>query len=127
MLEDIVLLETTKAADKHQQVFKLQFAGGEFDMVVYDEEQDCCKIYEVKHSGQQVPAQHRHLLDEEKCRLTERRFGQIAERTVLYRGENTQLDNGVKYRNVEGYLQALSEGMPLVIEEKMGPDLRSVM
>ena len=32
------------AADKHQQVFKLQFADGAFDMVVYDAEQDRCKI-----------------------------------------------------------------------------------
>ena len=85
------------------------------------------KYNEVKHSGQQVPAQHRHLLDEEKCRLTERRFSQIAERTVLYRADDMQQANGVKYRNVEEYLQALSEGMPLVIEEKMGPDLGSVM
>ena len=127
MLEDIVLLETMKAAGTHQQVFKLQFAGGEFDMVVYDGERDCCKIYEVKHSGQQVPAQYRHLLDREKSRLTERRFGQIAERTVLYRGEDMQLENGVRYRNVEGYLRALSEGMALVIEEKMGPNPGSTM
>ena len=127
MLEDIVLLETMKAAGKHQRVFKLQFADGEFDMVVYDGEQDCCKIYEVKHSVQQVPTQYRHLLDEEKCRLTERRFGQITERTVLYRGEDMQLESGVKYRNVEEYLQALSEGMALVIEEKMRPDLGPVM
>lgn len=32
-------------------------------------------LYEVKHSGQQVSAQYRHLLDGEKCRLTERRLG----------------------------------------------------
>ncbi len=127
MLEDIVLLETMKAAGKHQRVFKLQFADGEFDMVVYDGNQDCCKIYEVKHSGQQVPTQYRHLLDVEKCRLTERRFGQITERTVLYRGEDTQLENRVKYQNVEEYLQALSEEMALVIEEKTGPDLGPVM
>ena len=74
-----------------------------------------------------MTAQYRHLLDEEKCRLTERRFGQIAERTVLYRGEDTQLENRVKYRNVEEYLQALSEEMVLVIEEKIGPDLGPVM
>ena len=127
MLEDIVLLETMKAAGKHQRVFKLQFADGEFDMVVYDGEQNSCKIYEVKHSGQQVPTQYRHLLDVEKCRLTKRRFGQITERTVLYRGEDTQLENRVKYRNVEEYLQALSEEMVLVIEEKIGPDLGPVM
>lgn len=127
MLEDIVLLETMKAAGKRQRVFKLQFADGEFDMVVYDREQDCCKIYEVKHSGQQVSAQYRHLLDEEKCRLTEHRFGQIAERTVLYRGENMQLDNGVKYWNVEEYLQTWSEEMTLITEKKIGPDLGPVM
>ena len=127
MLEDIVLLETMKAVGRHQRGFKLQFADGEFDMVVYDGNQDCCKIYEVKHSGQQVPTQYRHLLDVEKCRLTERRFGQITERTVLYRGEDTQLENRVKYQNVEEYLQALSEEMALVIEEKTGPDLGPVM
>ena len=74
-----------------------------------------------------MTAQYRHLLDVEKCRLTKRRFGQITERTVLYRGEDTQLENRVKYRNVEEYLQALSEEMVLVIEEKIEPDLGPVM
>ena len=74
-----------------------------------------------------MPAQYRHLLNTEKCRLTERRFGQIAERTVLYRGEDTQLENGVKYRNVEEYLQTLSEEMTLVIEKRMGPEFGPVM
>ena len=96
-------------------------------MVVYDKDQDCCKIYEVKHSGQQVPAQYRHLLDEEKCRLTERRFGQITERTVLYRGEDMQLENGVKYQNVEEYLQTVPGEMTPVIEEKIGSDLGPIM
>ena len=32
MMEDIVLLETMKAADKDHRVFKLQFEAGEFDM-----------------------------------------------------------------------------------------------
>lgn len=123
MLEDIVLLETMKAADKSQRVFKLQFADGEFDMAVYDNEQDCCKIYEVKHSSQQVPAQYRHLLDEEKCRQTEHRFGSIAERTVLYRGKNMQLENGVKYHNVEEYLQSLVVDMAMIPEssQQLGP------
>lgn len=34
MMEDIVLLETMKAADKDHRVFKLQFEAGEFDMVI---------------------------------------------------------------------------------------------
>ena len=64
-----------KAADKHHRVFKLQFAAGEFDMVIYDEKENSCEIFEIKHSGRQAPEQYRHLVDEEKCRQTERRFG----------------------------------------------------
>jgi len=127
MLEEIVLLETMKAAGKRQRVFKLQFADGEFDMVVYDSKRDCCKIYEIKHSGQRVPAQYRHLLDEEKCRLMERRFGKITGRTVLYRGENMRLDNSVEYRNVEEYLQAPTVEMEMGIVETAGPRLGPVM
>ncbi len=127
MLEEIVLLETMKMAVKQQRVFKLQFADGEFDMVVYDNEHDCCKIYKVKHSGQQAPSQYRHLLDQEKCRLTERRFGPITERTVLYRGGNTQLDNGVKYLNVEEYLQTLDEEIAMDMDETLGPRLGPFM
>ena len=74
-----------------------------------------------------MPAQYRHLLDEEKCRLTERRFGQITERTVLYRGEDMQLENGVKYQNVEEYLQTVPGEMTPVIEEKIGSDLGPIM
>ena len=109
MLEDIVLLETMKAADRGHRVFKLQFASGEFDMVIYHEKENCCEIFEIKHSDKQVPAQYRHLADQEKCDKTERRFGPIRGRYVLYRGEDAALENGVQYRNVERYLNDLPE------------------
>ena len=109
MLEDIVLLETMKAADRGHRVFKLQFAAGEFDMVIYHEKENCCEIFEIKHSDKQVPAQYRHLADQEKCDKTERRFGPIRGRYVLYRGEDAALENGVQYRNVERYLNDLPE------------------
>lgn len=106
---DIVLLETMKSADREHRVFKLQFAVGEFDMVIYDEKENCCEIFEIKHSDKQVPAQYRHLADQEKCDKTERRFGPIRGRYVLYRGEDAALENGVQYRNVERYLNDLPE------------------
>ena len=109
MLEDIVLLENMKAADRGHRVFKLQFAAGEFDMVIYHEKENCCEIFEIKHSDKQVPAQYRHLADQEKCDKTERRFGPIRGRYVLYRGEDAALENGVQYRNVERYLNDLPE------------------
>lgn len=107
MMEDIVLLETMKAADRDHCVFKLQFEVGEFDMVIYDQKENCCDIFEIKHSSTQVPLQYRHLMDEDKCRRTEKRFGTIRGRYVLYRGEDIQMENGVQYRNVESYLKEL--------------------
>lgn len=109
MMEDIILLETMKAVNNRYRVFKLQFSVGEFDMVVYDSEENTCTIFEIKHSDKIVSQQYRHLMDEDKCRQTERRFGKITGRFVLYRGVDVQLDNGVCYRNVEEYLRGLSE------------------
>ena len=102
MLEDIVLLET-KMAFPNKKVFKLQFAIGEFDMVVFDPETLSCEIYEIKHSKEQHENQYRHLIDEDKCKKTEFRFGTINKKTVLYRGEDSVV-NGIKYKNVENYL-----------------------
>ena len=38
---------------------------------------------------------------------TEFRYGKISKRTVIYRGENETLENGIEYRNVEDYLKSL--------------------
>ena len=106
MMEDIVLLET-KIANPKKQVFQLQFAVGEFDMVVADSVNATCEIYEVKHSKEQAKEQFRHLIDEEKLKNTEFRYGKITKKVVVYRGENTTLENGIEYRNVEDYLKSL--------------------
>ncbi len=105
MLEDIVLLETQMAFSKCE-VFKLVFARGEFDMVVFNPKTSSCKIYEIKHSAERAKLQYQHLIDDEKCKQTEFRFGTITEKTVLYRGENAEVD-GIKYQNVEEYLRLL--------------------
>lgn len=105
MMEDIVLLET-KIAKPDKKVFKLQFAIGEFDMVVFDPVALNCEIYEVKYSKERVPAQYRYLTDEEKCRETIHRYGDIEGRYVIYRGEDAEMD-GVRYLNVEEYLKGL--------------------
>lgn len=106
MMEDIVLLET-KLANPKKQVFHLQFAVGEFDMVVADGMNATCEIYEIKHSKEQTKEQYRHLIDEEKTESTEFRYGKITKKVVIYRGENRTLANGIEYRNVEEYLKSL--------------------
>ena len=105
MMEDIVLLET-KMSYPDKEVFKLQFAVGEFDMVVFSPDTASCEIYEVKYSKEAVKAQCKHLLDEEKCDMTEFRFGDITGKYIIYRGK-TQEANGVHYVNVEEYLKGL--------------------
>ena len=109
MLEDIILLETAKALGDRCKVFKLQFASGEFDMVIYDRRENCCVAFEIKHSGQAVPEQARHLRDDEKCALTQRRFGVLVGKYVLYQGKNIDAEDGILYRSAEEFLKMIPE------------------
>ena len=113
MLEDIVLMETLEATPRPREifagkeVFKLQFESGEFDMVIRDLGTRTCEIFEVKHSRERVDEQFRHLVDARLLSRTEKAFGKVVSRTVLYRGPDFDHDSGVLYRNVEGYLKGL--------------------
>ena len=121
MLEDIVLIDTAKALKgQPYKVFKLQFTAGEFDMVVYNTQEHCCDIYEVKHSAEMVADQSKHLRDEEKIRLTEKRFGEVKDRFVLYRGANAENEDGIIYKNVAEYLKGLPDS---AMTESIGQDL----
>ncbi len=102
MMEDMVLLETS-LSDPEKRVFPLQFAVGEFDMVVFDPQSLTCLLYEIKHSSQIVPQQYRHLTDADKIRETEKQYGEIAGRFVIYTGAENSCD-GIEYLNVENYL-----------------------
>ena len=109
MLEDIVLLETIKAkAEGPVSVFKLQFAAGEYDMVVADADATSCAVYEIKHSKAPDERQLRHLIDTKKITAVEKRYGTITARTILYRGLDFTHKTGVAYRNVASYLKSLS-------------------
>lgn len=105
MMEEVVLLETKKAYPK-KKVFKLKFAVGEFDMVIWDPEEITCEIFEIKHSTETSPQQYRHLIDTKKCHDTEFRFGTITGKNVIYRGESKNIGE-IRYINVEEYLKGL--------------------
>ena len=107
MMEDIVLLETAKSRSKRYRVFKLTFLAGEFDMVIYDTENNSCEIYEIKHSKERVPQQYHHINDPDKLIETERKYGRITRRAVIYRGDAYIEENSVEYINVESYLNLL--------------------
>ncbi len=109
MLEDIILLETSKALGKEYEVFKLMFVRGEFDMVIFNKRNNTCAVYEIKHSSQYVREQARHLLDEEKLGLTSPRFGKIVGRFILYLGGNLDTEDGIACRNAKQFLKSLPE------------------
>lgn len=125
MLEDIILIETAKALNSSRyKVFKLQFDRGEFDMVVYDKQEHCCDVYEIKHSDKMVYDQTKHLIDEEKIALTERRFGEVRGKFVLYRGEMKENESGILYQNASDYLNGLPDtAITEDIEEDIGEDI----
>ncbi len=106
MLEEIVLLETMKALPYGQRAFKLVFEVGEIDMVVENQLKQTCELYEIKHTTQIDKRQYRHLIDSEKIRKIEHKYGSIISRTVLYRGDEDYID-GIRYKNVEEYLKEL--------------------
>lgn len=105
MMEDIILLET-RMANPDKEVFVFKFAVGEFDMVVYDPAKVNCRIYEIKHSQEIAAAQYRHLKDPEKCSETEKQYGTIEGRFVIYRGTAQKIDD-IQYLNAEEYLMDL--------------------
>jgi predicted AAA+ superfamily ATPase len=104
MLEDIVLLETKKTCKKTEKVFKLQFDAGEFDMVIYNSISNTCEVYEIKHSSRQIQQQFKNLIKDEYISQTEKKYGKITKKCVLYKGETSIVDNGIEYKNVEEYL-----------------------
>ena len=107
MLEDIVLLEVNKTIKKTNQVFKLKFdEGGEIDMLIYNNENNTCSLYEVKHSDQVVSNQYKNLIDQEKTDKIEYKYGKIISKNIIYRGK-TKIYEGINYINVEEFLLGL--------------------
>lgn len=105
MLEDIVILEASKALGKNYSVFKLQFINGEYDMVIRDNKNNICAIYEIKHSQERVAEQSRHLNNEDMLNMTTPRFGALVGRYVLYLGKDCDTVEGIAYRNAESFLK----------------------
>ena len=110
MMEDMVLLETVRTLPKNKNAFKLILSRNEFDMVIYNSDENSCEAYEIKHSTEIVPNQYHILEDEEQCRLAEHEYGKITKKRVIYRGKSCFLENGIEYLNVEEYLKSLGTG-----------------
>ena len=74
-------------------------------MVICDNQNHTCDIYEIKHSKECVREQARHLMNEEMVNLTSHRFGKMNGRYVLYLGEEMDTEDEIRYRNEERFLK----------------------
>ena len=101
MIEEMIIYETSI---KYPDTFKMVFAtSGEYDMATLNTKNYSADVFEIKYSQTIFEEQYRFLLNEELKAIFERHFYPISNRIVLYRGEDTELDN-VEYRNIEDFL-----------------------
>ncbi len=107
MLEDIILLETEKAAGGRRQVYKLQINAGVFGMVVYDPAKNDCFICELRSGGRMAPEQYRRLADADKYNQIEKRFGTIRQRFILCDDPQAHAAEGITFCRPEDYLCGL--------------------
>lgn len=107
MMEDIILLETSRALPKEKRAFKLTLGRSEFDMVIFDRRSYTCEVFEIKHSTQIEPRQYHVLEDAAECERVAGIYGTITRKCVIYRGKNKVLENGIEYLNAEEYLRGL--------------------
>lgn len=107
MLEDIVLLDTRRRYRNRKEIFKLYFAAGEFDMVIYDKKKAEVECFEIKHSDTIIEEQAKHLLNEDNIVSTERIYGKVIRRCVLYKGGSGIASNRIEYKNVEEFLKEM--------------------
>ena len=122
MLEGIVLYDTLMSIDaRRYSVFKLFLLKGDVDMVIVDNKELTCTLFEIKHSSSDVPTQYRRLFDPECCDYIERTWGRIVGRFVLYRSTKKDTGKGVRYLNVSEFLANLPKSAKDLFKTDAGP------
>ncbi|MCD8307550.1 MAG: AAA family ATPase [Clostridia bacterium] len=105
MMDDIIFIQTL-IANPDKKVCRFGFDSGEYDLVIVDEKELTCKIFVIKHSEKTTQKQTRYLVDEDKLKETEKRFGKITQKSVIYRGKSGYIGD-IRYINAEDYLMSL--------------------
>lgn len=115
VLEQIILFDVSNClSEKDYFVCKPVFyvegqRKGEYDMLVYDKEQNCHWAFEIKHTTEPFYLQEQHLQNGEFQEITETKFGSRKLAIVLYRGKSFVSERGSTYLNVVDFLLAMDE------------------
>lgn len=114
ILEDIVVFESMQALAGHPEYEVFQFRwdknGSEFDLVIHDTEEEVMTLVEVKNHDIFYENDAKHLCNMETINFLREKFPNvyIADRKVLYRGEDQFHENGVSWENVNSFLRNLN-------------------
>ena len=105
LLEDVVFSQIAKANDNLSVSKYRNITGQEIDILVLDKKSKTTFAIEVNHSDKAVDEQRKHLTNAEFCAEIEQRTGMpIANKAVVYRGNNGESEDGVLYINASDFL-----------------------
>ena len=110
MLEQIILFDTTKdLPTSRYYVSKVSFSKkgqnvGEYDMLIYDKVDNKHWLFEIKHSKEKTENQLKHLLNKELSDIMKEKYGNCAEKILLYRGKTCISKSNILYINISDFL-----------------------
>ena len=132
MVEQIIVFDTTKDLNKNQYfVCKPDFyvngqKQGEYDMLIYDKQNNKYWGFEIKHTTKPFYLQEKHLQNEQIREIIDEKYGKRENVCVLYRGDPFVSSGGTVYLNISDFLIAVNKykNMDLVME-KLTKELNS--
>ena len=108
ILERIVLLDTY-CYYQNTRYYVSQYKDDvvEYDMIVYDRQNNKTYLFEIKPSSVINSGQQKHLVNQEGLQRVEHKFGPIVSRIVLYNGQSNTQESGIDYLNAEEFLLSI--------------------
>lgn len=140
ILEDIILGQLLRENSSNSEASSKrdisryrsdELQGAEIDIVISDKKIKRVLVIEVKRSDKRADKQRRYLNRDDVCLDIERKTGNtIANKVVVYRGENGEEEDGVLYLNANYFLIQSQEMIEALLNNpqiKTFPQLESLV
>ena len=140
MVEQIVVFDTSKdLPSSRYYVCKPVFTvngkkAGEYDMLVYDKQDNKHWLFEIKHTKNPCIEQEKHFSNESFRAVIEEKYGTCVAKCVLYRGENFISNTDAQYINISDFLISINtnknmdfalKDIKMLQEEKKLPEFKN--
>lgn len=114
MTEQIVLFEVSRTLPLSKYIvckpcFKMYGkAVGEYDMLIYDKQEDRYWGFEIKHTGNPYHKQYQHLENEAFTAVLDAKYGHRENVCVLYSGTSFTTNDGILYLNLSDFIKTVT-------------------